>query len=75
MRNNIINIMNDFLFRISHQCKSFNYISTEFERKLFSRGGYRKHELFSSNGDDNVHLNSSGIVRLGKHLKYLAHSS
>ena len=47
--------------------------STELDRSLFSfRNGYRRVNYFH-NGEDNVHLNNLGVIRLAKHLKYVAH--
>ena len=52
------------------------YIDT-YSIKLFTfPNGVRKTELFkymSRNDFDNVHLNNYGVIKLGKHLKYLAH--
>ena len=49
-------------------------ISTEKHRDLFTfKNGIRKHYFFLNKGEDNVHLNNLGIVRLAKYLKYFAH--
>ena len=49
-------------------------VSTELDRCLFSfKDGYRKANYFVNKGEDNVHLNGLGIVRLAKHLKFVAH--
>ena len=75
-RNDIINEIN---LRIKQLCdidESMNFIDTETEHHLFSnivfRQKVRKTDFFNF-GDDNVHLNNHGIIRLGRHLKYLAH--
>ena len=75
VRNAIINILNEFLYRLSCQCKFIRYISTETDRSLYCKAGFRRNEFFSNSGDDNVHMNISGVERLGKHLKYLAHQT
>ena len=74
-RNEVINKLNQ---HISFLCDQYNYaemIGTEFNRNLFSyRDGNRKNRYFSKKGQDNVHLNKDGIVRIAKHLKYIAHN-
>ena len=46
-------------------------ISTEKHRNLFTfKDCFRKHVFFSDKGEDNVHLNNLGVVRLAKYLKY-----
>ena len=50
-------------------------ISTEANRNLFSsKNGHRKSNYFLNKGEDNVHFNKLGIVRIAKHLKYCAHN-
>ena len=50
-------------------------VATEIHRKLFSySNGYRKSSFFLNKGSDNVHLNTAGIVRLAKYLKFFAHN-
>ena len=36
--------------------------------------GYRNNNLFNFRGRDNVHLNTLGVSKLAKFLKYLAHA-
>ena len=73
-RNHVINNLNNFLKNICYHEGYLNYINTEFNVCLFSRkDGFRKDMFFKVIGSDNVHLNKSGILRLGKHLKYILH--
>ena len=72
-RNCVINRLNEFICTLCVNL-GLNFVSTEIDRYLFStRQGYRRDDLFNVVGSDNVHLNSSGIIKLGKHLKYLMH--
>ena len=49
-------------------------ISTEKHRNLFTfKNCFRKQVFFADKGEDNVHLNNLGVVRLAKYLKYFAH--
>ena len=74
-RNQVINKLNEFI--VGYVISKYVYtkqVSTEVDRYLFSdRNGFRKNQYFSTYGDDNVHLNKLGVVRLSKHLKYNAH--
>lgn len=73
-RNDIINELN---LHIKSLCDKFslNYIDT-VSINLFSYShGNRKGEFFSKKGRDNVHLNKLGIIRLARHLKYIAHGN
>ena len=50
------------------------YVDTESDNRLFSESnGNRKQFYFKDGYFDDVHLNLSGIARLGRHLKYLSH--
>ena len=72
-RNNIINDLNGFLFNVCRK-NGHSFINTELDRCMFStKMGLRKFQFFHVNGSDNVHLNGAGIIKLGKHLKYLMH--
>ncbi len=72
-RNSVINSLNSFLCKMCDKL-GHKFVSTELDRYLFSdRQGYRRNNLFNVAGSDNVHLNSAGVVKLGKHLKYLMH--
>ena len=56
---------------------SMSYVDTETENHLFrDKFGVRRENFFVQNErfPDNVHMNTPGIVRLGRHLKHLAHS-
>ena len=74
VRNQVINMLNNYLVDQCSKSKFAKFISTENTRHLFSRNGYRNNLYFSTVGTDNVHLNHTGIVRISKHLKYLAHN-
>ena len=75
VRNRVINNLNNFSIDLCSKYSFTNFISTELNRNLFStREGYRKTRFFNIKGDDNVHLNSLGVSRLAKHLKFLAHT-
>lgn len=73
-RNQVINRLNAHLSSRSINNPNTNFINTESTRHLFCSDGYRKNFYFSNKGSDNVHLNRMGILRLGKHLKYSAHT-
>ena len=73
-RNTVINDLNQFMYQFSSDKNYLRFISTELNRYLFTdRYGYRKNSLFHVAGSDNVHLNSAGVVKLAKLLKYLSH--
>ena len=73
-RNNVINNINQYIRNICLNNNYLNFIDTEYKLYLFSNSdGYRKSIYFKPIGTDNVHLNKSGVVRFGKHLKYLLH--
>ena len=75
VRNQIINSLNNYIKSLSNDIPFVKMVSTELNRNLFTlRNGYRKNNYFSNHGEDNVHLNSYGITRLAKHLKYLVHN-
>ena len=75
-RNQVINLFNYHIVELSHSKNFVKFVSTELDRNLFTfRNGFRKSDFFSFRGDDNVHLNSSGLIRLAKHLKYFAHNN
>ena len=77
-RKNVINQLNRHIKQLCEQNTSnkLQYIDTYSMNLFNSPNGVRKTELFKymfRNDLDNVHLNNYGIVKLGKHLKYLAH--
>ena len=75
-RNQVINILNHHYVQLSHSKNYVKFISTELDRNLFTfKNGFRKSDFFSYRGDDNVHLNDYGLIRLAKHLKYFAHNN
>ena len=53
-----------------------NFVDTQTYRLFSLFNGTRKSDLFkkvNNNDNDNVHLNTLGVTKLGRHLKYLAH--
>ena len=73
-RNTVINHLNQYLMNLCNHTEYLSFINTEFKICLFSSyDGYRINTYFKNKGSDNVHLNKAGIVRLGRHLKYLSH--
>ena len=75
VRNEVICDINHFISNLSHTYSYVNMIDTERDRYLFvDQFGFRKSaKFFSNQGEDNVHLNLKGVIRLAKHLKYHAH--
>ena len=75
VRNHIINSLNDHIYNIVSSHLYLKMVSTESDRNLFTfRDGLRKYNYFDDKGEDNVHLNNNGIIRLAKHLKYISHN-
>lgn len=75
LRNEVINNINSNLKSYCSNSSYLEYINTEYNINLFSNvNGFRKNDFFKSAGSDNVHLSREGVVRLGKHLKYLTHN-
>lgn len=73
-RNELISNINQFIINLKNKHDFVNFITTERERFLFTdRLGYRRSCFFSSHGEDNIHLNSRGMIKLAKHLKHHAH--
>ena len=73
-RNRVITDINEFISNLQYKYTYVKLISTEKNRFLFSdKEGFRKSSFFSRYGEDNVHLNDYGIVKLARHLKYHAH--
>ena len=73
IRNEIINCLNQHIKKLTYDKRFLGMVSTELHRNLFSfNNGYRKGNYFSDLGEDNVHLNSLGITRLARYLKYFA---
>ena len=73
-RNLVINNLNQYIHNLCVNMGNTMFINTERERNLFTWKSYRRNNYFSKAGSDNVHLNSDGVVRLCKHLKYLVHN-
>ena len=73
-RNKVITDINECISNLQRKYTYVKLLSTETNRFLFSdKKGFRKSSFFSSYGEDNVHLNDYGIVKLARHLKYHAH--
>ena len=79
-RRTVITKLNEHIKSVCE--RNFNdglkFIDTYSIRMFTFPNGSRKSELFKymfRNDTDNVHLNNYGIIKLGKHLKYLAHLS
>ena len=76
-RNHIIIDINTHIKKLCEDQKMV-YIDTESEHGLFSTPcGARRANLFRERREgilDNVHLNRYGVVRLARHMKYIAHS-
>ena len=72
-RNSYVMKLNDYIKKLC-QSHGLSYVDTESKNRLFSElDGSRKQHYFKSGYFDDVHLNTKGIARLGRHLKYLAH--
>ena len=64
-RNIVINHINEFIFNLSSRYTYVEMISTEKHRNLFTfKNCFRKQVFFADKGEDNVHLNNLGVVRL-----------
>jgi alkylated DNA repair dioxygenase AlkB len=73
-RNVVITRINSYLHCLASKYDNVKLLDFEKDRYLFADdAGYRKSDFFSANGEDNVHLNRRGVVRLANHLKYIAH--
>ncbi len=74
VRNKVISDINQYISKLQDKHSFVSLLSTEKSRHLFTdKLGFRKQQYFSSNGDDNIHLNRLGIIRLANHLKYTVH--
>lgn len=75
IRNQVINCLNQHTKMLTYDKPFLNIVSTELHRNLFTyQDGYRKNDFFSQQGQDNVHLTATGIIRLARYLKYSAHN-
>ena len=73
-RNEVISNVNQFISKLPERHSFLTMISTEKDRYLFvDKYGFRKSCYFSVKGDDNIHLNTDGVIKLARHLKYHAH--
>ena len=73
-RNVVITRINSYLHSLASKYDNMKLLDFEKDRYLFANNaGYRKSDFFSAKGEDNVHLNRRGVVRLANHLKYIAH--
>ena len=76
IRNMVINSFNHHIKQLESSKAFVKMICTELHRSLFtSRDGFRKSDYFSTIGEDNVHLNSDGLIRLARYLKYYVHNN
>ena len=74
----IINALNLEIKTFCDQSDQFSFIDTYSNFMFSHNNGNRRNKFFMPPGQfgpDNVHLNGIGVVRLGKHLKYLAHQN
>ena len=71
-RNQVITRINCFISSLTEKYDYVKQSDIDNDRMyLFAyKSGFRKSHFFSNNGDDNVHLNEKGVVRLAKYLKY-----
>ena len=75
IRNHVINLLNEHINSMTASFPNLSMVSTELNRNLFvSIDGHRKDIYFSAIGEDNVHFNDDGNIRLARHLKYLPHN-
>ena len=77
-RQSVINQLNGFIRSFCEQDKSHQLTLVDtYATNLFTfPNGIRRPELFKflyKHDYDNVHLNNSGVIKLGRYLKYLAH--
>lgn len=75
-RNQIINSLNSEIRKFCDQSEKFCFIDTYNNYMFSNHDGTRRNKFFMPPGHfgpDNVHLNGVGVVRLGKHLKFLSH--
>ena len=73
----IINIINSDIKSLCNSSDRLRYIDTVDNYMFTHRDGKRREEFFNSTGrfgDDDVHLNRVGVLRLAKFLKYLVHN-
>ena len=74
----IIKSINHEIKQFCEQAEKFTFIDTYYNFMFSNHDGSRRNNFFMSPGNygpDNVHLNAVGVVRLGKHLKFLAHQN
>lgn len=76
-RNDIIHLLNSELQQICRQSLNLEFIDL-FQNNMFvHRDGKQRSNFFMPTRDhreDDVHLNAPGVVRLAKHLKFIAHN-
>ena len=74
-RNAAINEINYFISSLGERYSNVYPIPAGKMNTMFCKGtGSRIASLFSTKGDDNVHLSSIGLIRLAKYMKFLAHN-
>lgn len=75
-RMDIINLLNNHIRAFCTQSANLQYIDTYSNNMFAHRDGNQRKEFFKLGGkfgNDDCHLNAQGVVRLGKHLKFVAH--
>lgn len=74
-RNIAINLINYFISNLGNRYSNVSPIPAGKMNAMFCRGsGCRLVTLFSNKGNDNVHMNTLGLIRLAKYMKFLAHN-
>ena len=75
-RMDIINLLNDHIISLCNQSVNLSFVDTYSNYMFAHREGCQRKEFFKPGGQiypDDCHLNAKGVVRLGKHLKFVAH--
>lgn len=76
VRNEVITRINNYIGSLAQKLDYVEHPDSVFDRSyLFAnKSGFRKSFFFSSQGEDNVHLNQKGVTRFARYLKYIAHN-
>ena len=75
-RMDIVNLLNDQIKLLCEDSSNLYYLDTFSNNMFVHREGTQRKEFFKQGGrfgSDDCHLNAQGVVRLGKHLKFVAH--
>ena len=77
-KNDVVKCLNIIIEDVCKEDPRLTYIDTEEKDHIFTDNfGLRRHNYFiypSRSIPDNVHLNSDGVIRLGRHLKFITHN-